>query len=257
MDVARAIAFLIDQSSVASDEQPLHLYVGGHSAGAHLAALVLSDTQYLNMAMKELDLDHEMIQDILKGFIGISGVYNLRRLAMSPFAAVTVGPAFQGKQESDVTLDASPVQILIENAQDSHIPPLATVPILLMNAESDFHLAQDTSELLTALDRFSTSLLDKDFLERQSVVIPDRNHFSIMSEFGREMMMNEEAVKIDNEPVLDDDRWTTAGVLHYSHEVLSSASDYLAPYFVSESAKEADQASSSVLEFIKRDQKQK
>lgn len=255
MDVARAIAFLIDQSSVANDKRPLHLFVGGHSAGAHLAALVLSDPQYLHMAMNERNLEHEMIQDILKGFIGISGVYNLRRLAMSPFAAVTVGPAFQGKQESDVTLDASPVQVLIKAAQDSHIPPLATVPILLMNAESDFHLAQDTSELLTALDRFSMSLLGEEFLVRQSEVIPGRNHFSIMSEFGREMMMNEAAVKTDYEPVLDEDRWTTAGVLRYSDGVLSSASDYLAPYFVSESAKEADQASALVLEFIKRDKK--
>ena len=99
MDVARAIAFLFEKSQ--HDGVPLKLYIAGHSAGAHLAALVLSDPQYLQLAMKERGLDYAMIQTCLQGFIGISGVYNLGRLAMSPLAALTIEQAFRGNNKEN------------------------------------------------------------------------------------------------------------------------------------------------------------
>lgn len=251
MDVARAIAFIIRKS--VDDGVALHLYVGGHSAGAHLAALVLSDPQYLRVAMKERDLDYDLLGTLLKGYIGMSGVYNLRRLAMSPLAAVTIGPAFQGKEESDVTLDASPVQVILrahdsiqpcnDKAEDI-LPPLATVPILLLNAESDFHLKQDTSELLTALDHFSESLPSDDLPLRQSAMIANRNHLSIMGEFGNGLIDENEMA---DELTTNDESWTLASVFQQSRDALSAASAYI----LSDSAEEVDEASTRVLQFMR------
>lgn len=237
MDVARAITFLVNKSI--DDGRPLQLFIGGHSAGAHLAALVLSDPQYLHKAMAERNLDHALIRRFLKGFIGISGVYNLRRLAMSPLAAVTVVPAFgQGKQDgSDVTLDASPVQVLLQTQNsnlDRSLPHLATIPVLLLNADSDFHLAQDTADLLVALDSLSTGTRDSQ--ERLALAIPNRNHLSIMGEFGCGMI--DEATTIKTDPGNDERNY------------LSFASNYLTSYFASSTNKVADEASTTLLQFM-------
>ena len=253
MDVARAIAFLTSKCII---EAPLHLYVGGHSAGAHLAALVLSDPQYLRMAMQERALDYDLIRKVLRGYVGISGVYNLRRLAMSPLAAVTIGPAFRGKEDCDVTLDASPVQVLLhahnsiqkdhENNEHS-LPSLVSVPLLLLNAESDFHLAQDTLELLTALNHFSVSVPADELPARQSIIVPNSNHLSIMGEFGRGLMNVNEFDAFSP----DDKSWTVANVFRRSRDALFSASAFMSPYVVSDATEEADEASMALLEFMR------
>jgi hypothetical protein len=238
MDVARAIAVLISRSA----STPLHLYVGGHSAGAHLAALVLCDPQFLRKAMEENGLDFKEMARNLRGFIGISGVYNLRRLAMSPLAEITIGPAFLGHE--DVTMEASPVHVLLQAhaSQSDGLPPLATLPLLLLNAESDFHLWQDTCELEIALDQFPVTV------ERQSVVISNRNHLSIMGEFGQGLISRD--VLLD-EPSPDQESWSLAYLLHQSQAAVSAASAYVPPYFLSDSTEAPDGASLHVLEFMR------
>jgi acetyl esterase/lipase len=238
MDVANAIAFLIRCNT----SSPLHLYVGGHSAGAHLTALVLCDPQFLRKAMEEYELDFKEVARNLRGFIGISGVYNLRRLAMSPLAEITIGPAFLG--DEDVTLEASPVHALLRAhaSQSDGLPPLATLPLLLLNAESDFHLRQDTSELEIALDQLSVST------KRQSVVISNRNHLSIMGEFGHGLISRDGLV--DN-PLVEHESWSLAYVLHQSQAAVSAASAYVTPFFMSDTTEPPDEASLRVLEFMR------
>jgi hypothetical protein len=241
MDVARAIAFLISRSSMPT---PLHLYIGGHSAGAHLAALALSDSQFLRKAMDEYGLEYKEVARNLRGYIGISGVYNLRRLAMSPLAEVTIGPAFLGHQ--DATMEASPVHVLLQAhasvSMSDGFPPLATLPLLLLNAESDFHLQQDTRELEIALDRFPVTV------ERQSVVVSNRNHLSIMGEFGQGLMSRGVLM---NEPLPDRESLSLAYLLHQSQAAVSAASAYATAFFISDSAEPLDKASSQVLEFMR------
>jgi hypothetical protein len=238
MDVANAIAFLIRRNT----NTPLHLYVGGHSAGAHLAALVLCDPQFLRKAMKEYELDYKEVERNLRGFIGMSGVYNLRRLAMSPLAEITIGPAFFG--DEDVTLEASPVHVLLRAhaSQSDGLPPLATLPLLLLNAESDFHLRQDTSELEIALDQLSMST------KRQSAVVSNRNHLSIMGEFGHGLISRDGLV--DN-PLVKHESWSLAYVLHQSQAAVSTASSYMTPLFRSDSTEPPDEVSLRVLDFMK------
>src|SRR5439155_218578 len=45
------------------------IYLGGHSAGAHLASLLAFDEHYLQ--------EHRLSPDIIRGVIALSGVYNL------------------------------------------------------------------------------------------------------------------------------------------------------------------------------------
>ena len=63
-DLARALTWLKTQE-IYSD---LPLFLMGHSAGAHIAALVAFDEQYLN--------EYGLSPDILEGFIGLAGPYN-------------------------------------------------------------------------------------------------------------------------------------------------------------------------------------
>lgn len=261
MDVARAIAFLIQKSQ--ADNVDLHLYISGHSAGGHLAALVLSDPQYLQMAMKERELDYALINKVLKGFIGISGVYNLRRLAMSPLAALTIEPAFRGKKDCDVITEASPIHVLLRahdsiqkctNQAENEVPLLVTVPVLLLNAERDFHLAQDTSEFLVALNHhFSESEWESATTQgaptREAIVIPNRNHLSIMSEFGSGLITTGKVDVEQNIP--DDEKWTLANVFRQSRDAVFAASAYATSYIVSDSSEEVDEASFCLLKFMR------
>lgn len=251
MDVARAITFLFEKSQ--QDKVPLNLYIAGHSAGAHLAALVLSDPQYLQLAMKERGLDYAMLQSCLQGFIGISGVYNLGRLAMSPLAALTIEQAFGGKNKENY-FKASPVQVLIHSARNTSkdtIPPLATLPVLVLNAESDFHLAQDTFELLVALNHYdddSKSTRESIPITREAVIIENRNHFSVMRKFGSGLIRKQDEEKVTNET--NHQTWTMASALSKSRDLFSTASAYISPYITNESFDDIDETAQCILKFM-------
>jgi hypothetical protein len=251
MDVARAITFLFEKSQ--QDKVPLNLYIAGHSAGAHLAALVLADPQYLQLAMKERGLDYTMLQSCLQGFIGISGVYNLGRLAMSPLAALTIEQAFGGNNKENY-FKASPVQVLIHSARKTSkdtIPPLATLRVLVLNAESDFHLAQDTFELLVALDHYdddSKSARESIPITREAVIIENRNHFSVMRKFGSGLIRKQDEEKVTNET--NHQTWTMASALSKSRDLFSTASAYISPYITNESFDDIDETAQCILKFM-------
>lgn len=52
----------------------------GHSAGAHLVMQLLADPQYLRAVGMETD-----VSAFVKGAVGISGVYNIVRIANTAF----------------------------------------------------------------------------------------------------------------------------------------------------------------------------
>jgi acetyl esterase/lipase len=83
-DVAHALAWLYRNGANYGGD-PQRLYVGGHSAGAHLAALVSLDSSYL--AAEALS------PSIVRGVVGISGAgYDLdARYAASPLAPLYYG----------------------------------------------------------------------------------------------------------------------------------------------------------------------
>lgn len=90
-DVARAFAWTYAYAAAFGGD-PEKIFISGHSAGGHLVALLALDPRYL--------LEHGLLPDMIKGVIGISGVYDVRL----PIPTFTV--PFGGSAETRA--DASP-----------------------------------------------------------------------------------------------------------------------------------------------------
>jgi arylformamidase len=137
---------------------PEQIFVSGHSAGAHLAALIALDPTYL----RDVDLQTNAI----KGVVGISGIYNITHFAKRNWMAeyLMTRPAFG--PDPPVRTAASPLSHVTEGAP----------PFLLLNAQEDAGLEEEAEELATAL-RSKGSLAE-------TAVLPGTNHFSILSFVG-------------------------------------------------------------------------
>ena len=70
-DVAAALAWTVKHAAEYGGD-PGRIYLGGHSAGGHLAALVALDPKYLAA--------HQLKPSLLKGVIAMSGVYDVQNL---------------------------------------------------------------------------------------------------------------------------------------------------------------------------------
>ncbi len=84
---------------------PGRLYVAGHSAGGHLAAMMLAARW--NTYMPELPCN------LVKGGLAISGIYDLEPLVQAPFV------------NADLKLDRA----LARRLSPAHIPPVTTAPL--------------------------------------------------------------------------------------------------------------------------------
>ena len=76
------------------------------------------------------------------------------------------------------------------DSKDMEIPLIVQIPILLLNAESNFHLHSDSRELMIALKQCDSLQESKPL--RQHGVMPSRHHLSIMWDFGRGFLTAEE-----------------------------------------------------------------
>lgn len=117
---------------------PDKLVLVGHSAGAHLVMHILADPQFLQAAGMEQPVD-----TFVKGAVGISGVYNIVRLANTSFYGTLVtNPPFGERVEQ--WREASIGMTVTRVGPNS---PLAKMPLLLVNAQEDFHFQEDAQEL--------------------------------------------------------------------------------------------------------------
>lgn len=230
MDCARAIAYILGKQDLAHEHASgmlnPNLYIGGHSAGAHLGALALSDPQYLNSIFEELGMNKHPVLNKIAGYVGISGVYNLRRLKMSPLAPITIGAAFVGNQAYDATYEASPVHVLLRQyapSSEEAVPLLAQIPTLLVNAESDFHLLQDSIELQTALRSYDFPVSEADSNLQRFALIANRDHFSIMREFGTGLWSFKRPATADDVQLYKEEDWSINGILNQSYTTMRSA----------------------------------
>jgi alpha-beta hydrolase superfamily lysophospholipase len=110
----------------------------GHSAGAHLVMQILADPQYLAAAGMDKPVD-----TFVKGAVGISGVYNIVRLANTSFYGTLVtnppfGERVEQWREASIGMTATRV---------GSTSPLTKMPLLLVNAQEDFHFQEDAQEL--------------------------------------------------------------------------------------------------------------
>lgn len=136
----------------------------GHSAGAHMIMQIIADPQYLAATGLE-----QPIHTYVKGAVGISGVYNIVRLANTSFYGTFVtNPPF-GKfveQLREASLGMTVTRV-------GAASPLARMPLLLINAQEDFHFHEDTKELKQWLNVAGNTSI-------QCHVIPKCNHFTII-----------------------------------------------------------------------------
>ena len=188
VDVSRGIAFMMRKErkrccSLRNIDSP-QIYLMGHSAGAHLLALALaSSSKWLADALHEQDSLAVDTLNYISGFIGVSGPYNLHRLKMDQMSPFTVEPAFGiGSHHLKI---ASPIHALQEKRDCPSL--LANLPILLLNAEDDFHLTQDSKELLVALDRENQNTSQR----RSHNIIHGTSHLSIIRDFGSDSIAME------------------------------------------------------------------
>ena len=154
LDVAEGVKWTIDNAKTYGGNAK-EIYVMGHSAGGHLAALLCTNLIYL----EKFNVPVENI----KGCISISGVYSDRRMMQSKIGENLLTNAF-GK--SDNYIDAFPIY---------NVTPY-TCPFLLLNAGTDITLKRHT--------------LDFHFILRQNGVFvetayfSDRSHWNITREWG-------------------------------------------------------------------------
>jgi len=155
-DVARAVAWLYRNSSTYG-WSPDRIYLVGHSAGAHLSALVAVGPTYL----KELGLTPA----IIKGVVGISGVYDLTLGGVT--ARMMYEPVFSSDPET--LSEASPARLVKKR----------TTPFLLLYAQNDY------PSIDVQARRFEKKLKEAGTLVRIQM-IPGRDHVSILAGMARE-----------------------------------------------------------------------
>jgi arylformamidase len=156
-DVARALRWINDNIGRFRGDAE-RIFISGHSSGAHLVSLVALDPRCL----EEVELGPE----IVKGVIGISGIYNIEHFAARNWMALHLMtlPAFgRDKQRWNA---ASPVARVRKGSP----------PFLLINAEHDDGLEQEAQEL--------AGLLRKADVPVKTAIMMDQDHFTILGAVG-------------------------------------------------------------------------
>jgi acetyl esterase/lipase len=147
-DIARATAWLVEHAN-ALGYDPAHIFVSGHSAGGHLAALLAVDDRWLTA----VNVD----PDAIIGAIPSSGVYDLKPMFEGRVA-------FGGAFPPGTAEDASPI---------SHVD--AADPPFLLFVEAHGRYMQRQTEIMT-------EALQKDSVECNVVEIPWSNHLTMLSD---------------------------------------------------------------------------
>ncbi|KAG7398165.1 hypothetical protein PHYBOEH_011574 [Phytophthora boehmeriae] len=162
-DVAAAVTWLHHNVEKYGGD-PTKLVLVGHSAGAHLVMQLLADPEYLQAAGTK-----DSIGTFVRGAVGISGVYNIVRLANTSFyGSFVTSPPFGERVElwREASIGSTTTRV-------GSTSPLNRMPLLLVNAQEDFHFQEDAQELERWLVAAGNARI-------QRHVVPDCNHFTII-----------------------------------------------------------------------------
>ncbi|MCA9052431.1 MAG: alpha/beta hydrolase [Planctomycetaceae bacterium] len=160
-DVARAIKHVVDSSDRVG-VNPQRLYLMGHSAGAHLAALVATDEKYLK--------DVGLSLDTIKGVVLLDGAgYDIpNQLANVGRARAETLYTTVFTKDPDVQREASP---LAHVGAGKGIPPFLILPIA------------DRPDSGVQSDRLAEKL-NQEGVSARVVRCPGQTHGSINQQFG-------------------------------------------------------------------------
>jgi acetyl esterase/lipase len=159
-DVAAAVAHLV-RSAGKHGYDAKRVYLAGHSAGAHLAALVALDGSYLGA--------QRLTPRSLAGVVAFSGIYDLRpRPESAEQQKSSVRRAFG--ENPDKLSAASPATHARADAP----------PFLILGAENDF------PGFLVNAKRFGESLRKTGHKQTEQYILPDHDHFSLVQFIDRD-----------------------------------------------------------------------
>jgi arylformamidase len=159
-DIAAAVAYLI-RSAEKYGYDAKRIYLAGHSAGAHLAALVALDGNYLSA--------RSLSPRSLAGVLAFSGIYDLRPKPET---------AEQQKLAVQQAFGDNP-QKLAAGSPVTHARADAP-PFLILGAENDF------PGFLVDGRRFAESLRKAGHNQVGQLVLPDHDHFSLVRSIGQD-----------------------------------------------------------------------
>jgi arylformamidase len=145
-DAADALAWLAARAADFGGD-PRRIFVGGHSAGGHYAALLAVRADW----RKSRDLPPGLV----RGCLPISGVYDF-----TPESGLSMRPRFLGPESAEVERAASPLSALE--------PPLP--PFLLAHGDNDF------PHLISQAERFEQALSEAD-AKAERLVLSGKDHF--------------------------------------------------------------------------------
>jgi acetyl esterase/lipase len=127
MDVGKSIEFLYNNNNTATTlYNPKKMYLVGHSAGAHIASMLLLDTSIPY---------HQYIQ----GIIGVSGIYDIPLLVKTfPSYMDFIEQAFCSKEGFFVASPISKKSSVLENK-----------PIIIAHSQQDTLINDEQAEVMT------------------------------------------------------------------------------------------------------------
>jgi arylformamidase len=131
---------------------PGRLYVAGHSAGAHLTAMML--------AARWSDYMPELPYNLVKGGLAISGIYDLEPLTQAPFV------------NQDLKLDRK----LAHRLSPAAIPPATTAPLYTAVGGDESDEFKRQNALIAKTWRYAFA---------GDIPMPGRNHLSVVEELAK------------------------------------------------------------------------
>lgn len=155
-DVAKALRWTQEHIAEYGGD-PDNIIVMGHSAGAHLAALLCTNTTYIEACGLDVSL--------IKGCVCMSGVYTDKRMKESHLGNSILKNVFGGNVSTHV--DAFPIY---------HVRTSLTPPLMLWGAEYDISLKRHLLD-------FAMEARSKD-VWCEVHYAKDTNHWTICSDWG-------------------------------------------------------------------------
>lgn len=117
-DAARAVRWARDNAAQ-NDGDPSRLFLMGHSAGAHIAAMIALDARYLAAV--------DMQRRDMKGFIGLAGPYDFLPLGSDKLKAILAAPDMMQTQPIAFADAGAPPMLLLHGLDDTTVLPRNTI----------------------------------------------------------------------------------------------------------------------------------
>jgi acetyl esterase/lipase len=163
-DVARAFAWTYRHCGKYGGDRE-QLFVGGHSAGGHLAALLATDETYLEQVGRSG-------KDV-RGVIGLNGVYRVEDFDLKLFLSIPFGVM-------QVNVDVRPTAVVFDDDPEvvrqasplNHVRP-GLPPFLLLSAEWDY-------PPLRRMAKDFAAALEKNGCEVRTKEVPRRTHETVL-----------------------------------------------------------------------------